>query len=70
MFGFRQADKSSTLHRLGWAMRYDPATKTFADDPEALGKLSRFVFTEAVMTEKPLEEEGKRPTLSLKPKSE
>jgi hypothetical protein len=70
MFGFRQPDKTSTLHRLGWSMRYDASTKTFRDDPDALAKLSKFIFTEAVMTEAPLAmpppEVTQRSTLSLK----
>ena len=56
MFGFRQMDKTSTLHRLGWSMKYDPATKSFSDDPDALAKLSKFIFTEGVLTEKLLDE--------------
>lgn len=74
MFGFRQIDKTSTLHRLGWSMKYDAASKTFRDDPDALSRLSKFVFTEAVMTEKLLDEgpaliqqeQRQRATLTLK----
>lgn len=73
MFGFRQMDKTSTLHRLGWNMKFDPVSKTFADDPDALTKLSKFIFTEAVMTEAPAKEQEApaqllptKPPLSLK----
>ena len=70
MFGFRVADKSSTLHRLGWAMKYDPATRSFREDEGALNRLANFIFTEGVFTEKPLEhviaEEKPAPGATLK----
>ena|SRR5437660_7580381 len=71
MFGFRQMDKTATLHRLGWSLKYDPATKSFSDDPDALTKLSKFIFTEGVLTEKPAEEKedpkkGRTLTLNTK----
>src|SRR5256885_17127883 len=51
-FGFRQMDKTSTLHRLGWSMKYDPATKSFSDDPEPLANLPKCIFTKGGLTEK------------------
>jgi hypothetical protein len=52
MFGYQQPDKSETLVRLGWAMRYDPTTKNFEEDKEGVRKLANFVFEEAVMVSK------------------
>lgn len=52
MFGYLQADKSETLVRLGWAMKYDPQTKNFEEDKEGVRKLANFVFEEAVMVSK------------------
>ena len=49
MFGYQLADQSDTLTRLGWAAKYDPVRKIYADDPEGLHKLANFVFEEAVM---------------------
>jgi hypothetical protein len=49
MFGYQLEDKSETLVRLGWAMKYDPATKNFEEDKEGVRKLANFVFEEAVM---------------------
>ena len=49
MFGYQQADKSETLVRLGWAMKYDATAKTFVEDAEGVRKLANFVFEEAVM---------------------
>ena len=56
---------------LDWSLKYDPATKSFSDDPDALTKLSKFIFTEGVLTEKPAEEKedpkkGRTLTLNTK----
>lgn len=51
MFGFGLEDKTETLVRLGWAMKYDPAKKTFVENEEGVKHLARFVFTKAVMVE-------------------
>jgi hypothetical protein len=51
MFGRNLIDKTSTLQRLGWAMKYDPKTKNFEDNLEGAQQLARFVFTEAVLVE-------------------
>lgn len=55
MFGFNMPDKTETLTRLGWATRYDANSKQWADDPEGVKKLARFVFTKAVMVEERIE---------------
>lgn len=52
MFGHNMKDKSETLVRLGWAMRYDKDKKQFVEDEEGVKKLARFVFDEAVMVSK------------------
>lgn len=52
MLGFNLVDKSETLSRLGWAMKYDPETKIIGDDPDGVHKLANFVFDEAVMVAK------------------
>jgi hypothetical protein len=59
MFGLGEKDKTSTLHRLGWALRYDPEKKTFGDDEDGIKKLSNFIFTKAVLVETPLKDAGK-----------
>jgi hypothetical protein len=52
MFGFNLPDKSESLVRLGWATIYDPAAKTFVDNPDGVKKLAKFIFDEAVMVSK------------------
>ena len=52
MFGFNLPDKSDTLSRLGWAMKYDPKTNTVGDDPDGVQRLAHFVFDEAVTVAK------------------
>jgi|SRR5208337_1261289 len=52
MFGHNMVDKSEILVRLGWASIYDPSTKNWAENPEGVKKLARFVFDEAVMVAK------------------
>jgi hypothetical protein len=51
-FGRNLKDKSETLVRLGWAMKYDTTKKQFVEDTEGVQKLARFVFDEAVMVSK------------------
>ena len=51
MFGFGNPDKTETLVRLGWAMKFDPAVRNFVEDPEGIARLKKFVFTKAVMQE-------------------
>jgi hypothetical protein len=52
MFGHNLMDKTETLVRLGWAMKYDPASKRFIEDKDGVRKLAKFVFDEAVMVSK------------------
>lgn len=56
MFGLGVPDKSSVMHRLGWAFKYDPERKTFVEDTDAVAKLKNFVFTKAKLVESPAEE--------------
>lgn len=51
-FGRNLKDKSETLVRLGWAMKYDPEKKQFVENVEGVKRLSRFIFDEAVMVSK------------------
>jgi hypothetical protein len=51
MFGFGLIDQTDTLVRLGWATRFNPETKRMEENPEGVGKLTKFVFTRAVLTE-------------------
>jgi hypothetical protein len=52
MLGYNLLDKTDTLVRLGWAMKYDPKVKNYVEDTEGVQRLARFVFEEAVMTPK------------------
>ena len=52
MLGWNMPDKSEVLVRLGWAMTYDPKSKSFVENPEGVKKLARFLFDEAVMIPK------------------
>jgi hypothetical protein len=52
LFGYNVKDKSETLVRLGWAMKYDADKKMFVEDSEGVRKLANFVFEEAVMVSK------------------
>jgi hypothetical protein len=52
IFGFNLLDKSETLVRAGRAMKVDPMTKQYVEDPEGVKWLARFVFDEAVMVAK------------------
>jgi hypothetical protein len=54
LFGYGLADKTDTLVRLGWAMKYDPTVKNFVEDEQGVKRLANFVFEEAVMTPKTL----------------
>jgi len=51
MFGFGKDDKTETLTRLGWANKYDPATKQITESVEGPKWLARFQFTQGVMVE-------------------
>jgi len=51
MFGVGVADKTPVMHRLGWAFKYDPASKSFTEDTDAVTKLKNFVFTKARLVE-------------------
>lgn len=64
MFGFNMPDKSGVLTRLGWAWKYDPEKRKVVEDPDGVKRLSRFVFTRAVMVEAPAEETGQTAALS------
>jgi len=50
MLGYQLVDKTDTLVRLGWAMKYDPVTKTQIENADGVKRLAHFVFEEAVMT--------------------
>jgi hypothetical protein len=47
MFGYRLADKTDVLLRLGWANKYSPEKKNYVEDPDGVRKLAAFVFEEA-----------------------
>lgn len=47
MFGFNKVDKTDNLSRLGWAN---------LPNDEGAKKLAKFIFTQAVMIEQPVEE--------------
>lgn len=51
MFGLGLPDKTPIMHRLGWAFKYDPATRHFDEDKDAVVKLKKFVFTKARIVE-------------------
>ena len=51
MFGVGVADKTPVMHRLGWAFKYNPETKSFSEDTDAVTKLKNFVFTKAKLIE-------------------
>jgi hypothetical protein len=52
IFGFNLVDKSETLVRAGRAMKLDPKTRQFIEDPQGVEWLRNFVFEEAVMVAK------------------
>ena len=52
MFGRGMADKSDTLSRLGWGLKFDPKTGKVGDDPDGVRKLANFVFEDAVLVSK------------------
>jgi hypothetical protein len=52
MLAFNLPDKSEALVRLGWAMIYDPKSKSFVENPAGIKKLANFVFDEAVTVAK------------------
>ena len=56
MFGLGVPDKTSVMHRKGWAFRYDAERKAFVEDQDAVTKLKNFVFTRAKLVESPAEE--------------
>jgi hypothetical protein len=58
MFGFGNPDKTDTLVRLGWAMKYDAAVHNWVENPEGIKRLSKFIFTKAVVTEEIAEPES------------
>lgn len=49
MFGRGLPDKTSTLQRLGWAMKYDPGVRNFVENVEGVQKLAKFVFEAATL---------------------
>jgi hypothetical protein len=65
MLGYNLVDKTDTLVRLGWAMRYDPAVKNYAENPDGVKRLARFVFEEAVMQPKSALAQGVKHEQSL-----
>jgi hypothetical protein len=60
-FGYQLVDKTDTLVRLGWAMKYDVAQKTYVENAEGIARLAHFVFDEAVMTPRSKLAEGVKP---------
>ena len=52
IFGFNLVDKTETLVRAGKAMKVDPVTKQYVEDPDGVKWLARFIFDEAVMVAK------------------
>jgi hypothetical protein len=58
MLGFNLKDKTETLVRLGWAMKFD-GQRGFVDNPEGTKRLSKFVFSRAVMVEEQVDANGK-----------
>jgi len=52
IFGFNLVDKSETLVRTGRAMKIDPKTRQYVEDPEGVKWLAKFVFDEAVLVAK------------------
>lgn len=44
LFGYGLENKTETLVRLGWASKYDPATRQFVEDKDGVRRLARFVF--------------------------
>ena len=53
------------MHRLGWSFKYNPETKTFYEDKDAVTKLKNFIFTKARMVEE-TPDATPRETLTLK----
>lgn len=49
MLGYNLRDKTETLIRVGKAIKYDPVTKAYADDPEGVRWLANFMIEKAVM---------------------
>lgn len=52
MLGYKLEDKTETLVRLGWAMKYDAEKKNYVEDEEGVRKLANFTFDEATMVPK------------------
>lgn len=56
MFGLGLEDKTDVLVRLGWNTKYNRETKAIEDDSTAgVKKLARFVFTQGVLVEAPVD---------------
>lgn len=51
MFGVGLPDKTPVMHRLGWAFKYNPETRQFDEDKDAVTKLKNFHFTKAKVVE-------------------
>lgn len=50
MLGYNLKDKTSTLQRLGWAMRFDEEKENFVEDEEGVRKLANFTFEPGTFT--------------------
>lgn len=55
MFAVGLPDKSPVFHRNGWAFKYNPETKGFDEDKDAVQRLKNFHFTKAKIVESPAE---------------
>ena len=51
MFGVGESNLSAIMHRKGWAMRYNPESKTYEEDPDGVQKLKNFKWTKAQLVE-------------------
>jgi len=45
MLGYGTGDKTETLVRLGWATKFDEASKRTIPDPDGVEKLKKFIFS-------------------------
>lgn len=66
MFGVGLPDKTGVMHRLGWAFKYNPQTRAFDEDKDAVTKLKNFVFTKARIVEAQADAAPPPGTLTLK----
>lgn len=55
MFGVGLSDLTPVMHRKGWGFKYDPETKSFTEDKDAITKLKNFKWTKARVVEEQVE---------------